>query len=126
MMDKNDIAALELALTQSLAEPGRAEQVQLMLQEQDRLRVAEFCAYHRQFDTLRLQLWEFPPCWMGDDPDEVLGSDEDYQNGEREAAILLLRMQEFGVSRYHPDPLAAIEAACDKIRKRKRKRRRAH
>ncbi len=130
-MDKNDLAALELAISQTLADPdpGRAEQVKSMLQEEDRVRVGEFCSYSRQMDTLRLRPWDTPPCWLYDDPEEVLASDQNYQHGEREAATLLLRMQEFGVSQYHPDPMQAIEDACSKIQRRgrdkiRRKRRR--
>jgi hypothetical protein len=35
-------------------------------------------------------------------------------HGECEAAVLLLRMAEFGISKYHPDPLVAIAAASNK------------
>lgn len=129
---KNDIAALELALAQTLAEPDRVEQITSKLQDEDRMSVAEFCAYHRQCNTLNLEPWESPPCWI-DDPDEVLA--ETYRSwgdaeNERPAAILLQKMLALGISKYHPDPLAAIEAArppmkgriCERDGRKRRRR----
>src|SRR5262245_7970441 len=117
-MDKNDLAALELSISQSLADPESGAQVQSKLQNEDRIRVGEFCSYFRQMETLQLLPWQFPPCWIDDDPEQILSSDQNYQYGEREAALLLLRMKEFGVSKWHPDPLAAVGDACDKTNRR--------
>lgn len=121
-MDKNDLAALELALEQSLADPYRAEQVNQMLQERDRIEVAKFCSYSRQCNTLKLHPWQWPPSWLDADPDEVLATTSSQREAEREAAALLLRMREFGISKWHPDPRSAIDAACEKIRRRNRRR----
>src|SRR5262245_20544048 len=117
-MDKNDLEALELAITQSLADPESAAQVQAKLQDEDRIRVGEQCSYFRQMDSLQLLPWQFPPCWIDDDPEKMVSSAENFQYGEREAAILLLRMREFGVSKWHPDPYEAVGDACDKINRR--------
>jgi hypothetical protein len=108
-----DTDALELAIAHTLAEPdlGRVEQVKTMLEERDRMEVGRFCAYQRQHKMLHLQPWESPPCWIND-PDEVLAADRaDDHKRERAAAILLKKMLALGISQYHPDPLAAIEAA---------------
>jgi hypothetical protein len=109
-LTKTDIAALELAIKQTLAEPDplRVEQVKSMLQDRDRITVGEFCSYHRQCDALALKPWEYPPCWIND-PDEVLGVSR--YPPDPQAATLLKQMLAAGVSRYHPDPVAAIEAA---------------
>jgi hypothetical protein len=59
---------------------------------------AEDCQIH----ALHLKPWEEPPCAADEDgPDER----------DKEAQRLLRQMLAFGVSRWHPDPLAAIEAA---------------
>jgi hypothetical protein len=111
-----DFAALELALKQTLAEQGRVEQVQSMLQERDRMEVAQFCAYHRQCETLHLGATQTPPCWIGD-PDAVLAGNYagwGDADSERPAARLLKQMLNLGISKYHPDPLAAIKAAARK------------
>jgi hypothetical protein len=103
-MRKTDRAALELALQQTLAEKdqSRVEQVRSMLEGRTRLYVSQFCSFHRQIEALRLRPWELPPC-LGDCD---VGSGRDEQ-----AWRLLRRMQKAGVSRWHPDPIAAVEAA---------------
>jgi len=108
---KTDIAALELALAQTLAEPDRVEQITSKLQDEDRMSVAEFCAYHRQCDTLNLDS-EVPPCWI-DDPDAALkGPNEgSWCWGAHQAARLVKQMTALGISKFDPDPVAAIEAA---------------
>ena len=66
---------------------------------EDAGRFAASCA---QSKSLRLKPWQEPPC----------AADEDDPNERDKAAQKLLReMLAAGVSRYHPDPLAAIEAA---------------
>jgi hypothetical protein len=104
-----DKAALELAI--DLARKGdRASQQQIdaMLKERPWQDVAEFAAYGCQCDALRLKPWQPPPCWAEiDDQDNEAGP----ISGHRAAAELLRRMQALGISRWHPDPLAAIEAA---------------
>jgi hypothetical protein len=62
--------------------------------------VAEFCAYSEQMANLHLKPWQEPP--MHVDPDNP-------KAGEAEAAALLRRMLQAGISRWHPDPLAALE-----------------
>lgn len=104
-MNKRDYAALELALEQTLAETdaGRVEQVRDMLADPSRTRfeVMRFCVYHRQMLTLRLKPWDAPPCCA-----ERASGD----NGSA-AMRLLERMRKARVSKWHPDPLAAIAAA---------------
>ena len=103
-MRKIDRAALELALQQTLAEKdqSRVEQVQSMLKGRTRLEVSQFCSFHRQIEALRLHPWEMPPC-LGD-LDNGSGRDE-------RAWALLGRMRKAGVSRWHPDPMSALEKA---------------
>jgi hypothetical protein len=57
---------------------------------------------------LHLKPWQPPPCWAEfDDEDNKAGP----ISGRRAAAELLQRMLALGIGRWHPDPLAAIEAA---------------
>jgi hypothetical protein len=95
-MNKNDRDALALAVSRQRARKGRVEQIENLLVE-DPEHAATFAAYSCQCAALDLKPWERPPC-HADERD----SDE--------AARLLRQMLALGISRYHPDPLAAIAA----------------
>ncbi len=103
-MDTKDLEALQLALKLTLEEQddGRVEQVRSMLADRSRswFDTASFCAYHQQIKALQLEPWDDPP--MCAEPDTYPHT--------QEAGQLLGRMLRAGVSRYHPDPLAALEA----------------
>jgi hypothetical protein len=101
---KHDRAALKLALEQTLAEKDQARvaQVRRMLEGRTRLEVSQFCSFHRQIDALGLHPWELPPC---------LGDMENPNGRDERAWTLLQRMRKAGISRWHPNPLAACEAA---------------
>jgi hypothetical protein len=60
-------------------------------------------ARSRQCRALNLKPWETPPCHVND-PDNPVRE-------ERKAARLQQRMLRAGVSKWHPDPLAAIAEA---------------
>ena len=72
-------------------------------------RVATFCASCAQSRSLRLPPWQPAPCNIGNI--EAALADTDEVSGYRAAALLCQRMQRCGVSRWHPDPVAACEAA---------------
>jgi hypothetical protein len=94
-----DREALQLAMVQARQGPdGRADQLDRMLERRPWFEVARFAAAHCQCRALRLLPWQLPPVWVGvgDDP---------------QAEKLWERMQRAGISRYHPDPLAALEKA---------------
>ena len=114
-IEKNDLDALELAIEQTLAvdDAGRREQVDSMLEE-DWWHGATFASYHRQCENLHLKVWESPPCCF--DEDNIDADADDIRGGEP-ALQLLQEMLDLGISRWHPDPLAAIEAAQRKLRK---------
>jgi hypothetical protein len=66
-------------------------------------------AYRAQISALNLKPWEEPPCVVDEnDPNERA----------KDAQKLLRRMLALGISRWHHDPLAAIEAAEQKRRLR--------
>ena len=108
-----DIEALEACIEQTKAESAtRQLQIESMLANEPWGQVAEFCAYCAQSESLRLRVWESPPCWVCEtDPDTA-----DDHCGEASARELLRKMRAAGISRYHPDPMRALAA-----RKRKRK-----
>jgi hypothetical protein len=83
-------------------------QIEEMLQERPWREVGEFAAYSCQCDRLGLRPWQAPPCMM-DGPDVSVTGDD--VRGYRDAAHLLGRLLELGLSRWEPDPLAAIAAA---------------
>jgi len=98
-----DREALQLAIDLTLAEPDedRVAQVRKMLAEREWDEVARFCAYHGQFDALNLLPWQNTPSEV-DDPDEDMATPQHK---------MARRMMALGISKYHPDPIAAIQAA---------------
>jgi hypothetical protein len=102
-MTQVDYAALVLALEQTCqVEPDRRAQITQKLQSEGWQATAEFCASLRQSEALQLRPWQQPPCDV--DP-------ESSASDEAEAVELLQRMLAAGVSRWHPDPLAALAQA---------------
>jgi|SRR6266851_579011 len=106
-----DRAALELVIEVTRREsPARRQQIDDFLSSPMWIRpwfdVATFCASCAQSRALNSPPWQPPPCNIGniaaalDDPDE--------QRGYRAAALLRQRMERCGVSRWHPNPVAAI------------------
>ena len=100
-MTPTDRAALTLALEQARRDRGRAEQLDDMLTERSWIEVATFAASCCQIASLCLKPWETPPCHV-----EVDGTEPE----SRAARELLREMLARGVSRWHPDPVRAIEA----------------
>jgi len=101
-----DRAALTQALAMCRAEgEGRAWQIDEKLKDEPWESVARFAASCCQSRTLKLQPWDTPPCGVSEDDDGESNAD---------AVKLLRKMLAAGVSRFHPDPLAAIEAAKPK------------
>jgi hypothetical protein len=105
-----DRAALELALeTARKLSPADRQQIDTMLKERSWREVAVFASHSAQEHSLRLQPWEcWPPCKV-----EVGDTDEPglEHRSIRKSAALLRRMLALGISRWHPDPVGAIEAA---------------
>jgi len=96
-----DREALTLALQKCRAEsPERDRQIDDMLIDRPWQEVCEFASYSCQMTHLKLRPWQCPPCWV--EPDD---------RKHPQAAKLLREMTALGISRFHPDPLAAIAAA---------------
>src|SRR5262245_58029744 len=104
-MIKLDREAMQLAIDTLLAdasEPGRQQQIRDKLAHPRQWGTWEetgsFAAFVCQVQSLGLRPWERPPCAS----DGV---------GEERHAKLYRQLKAAGVSIYHPDPAAALEAA---------------
>ena len=106
-LDAVDRDALERAMQIAQRDPLRKEQLQSKLEDEEWTETATFAAYSCQIESLSLKPWQSPPCQIDEDADEP-------DNAEREPDTvgrkLLRQMLRAGVSRYDPDPLAAL--AC--------------
>lgn len=109
-IEPDDDAALELALNNVIRNPDNPQfrQVKEKLKREPRDKVAMFAAYSEQMDNLNLKPWQNPPMWI-DDHDAVIALGKDAT--DYVAARTLRRMLRRGISRFHPNPLAALEAA---------------
>lgn len=105
-MTKADRDALKACMDLAMREPSCAEQLRDQLK--DGLpweEVSRFACDCVQSEALHLKPWEESPCVVDeDDPEER----------DKQAQHLLRQMLAAGVSRYDPDPLAALEAAAVK------------
>ena len=98
--------AIETARKQSAADQ---QQIDDKLTREPWFAAAVFAAHECQERALRLKPWQcWPPCAVGVDDVDTPGFEH---RGVRSSAALLRRMLALGISRWHPDPLAAIEAA---------------
>ena len=105
--DAVDREALNRALQLTLAEDehGRAEQLPSMRPNDGWWYAASFCASHRQYAALNLKPWQSPPCNVDED---------NPRERDHNAVRVLKRMLAHCVSRWDPDPVAAIEATRTK------------
>jgi|GEM_PF-1692666 hypothetical protein len=102
-MNKHDRDALTRALAMCRTEsPGRARQIDCMLLEkQPWEQVAKFAAHVCQTKSLHLMPWQDPPMY----------GNVDLSWRDSQAEKLLQKMLALGISKFEPDPLAAIVAA---------------
>jgi hypothetical protein len=98
--EPRDLDALQRAMVQ-VRKHGKTRRAQIdeKLLDEPWCDVAEFAAYVCQTRALNLKPWESPPM-HGD----VAGA-------PATAAELLRKMLDAGISRYEPDPMAALEGA---------------
>ena len=112
---KIDREALERALkiVQNRPEredPGRREQVELLLREQGWFTAANFAVYCCQMELVRPRLWQPTPADITD-IEGTLAKGDDGLGGSYRAALLLKRMLAAGLSRYEPRPVEALAEA---------------
>jgi hypothetical protein len=107
-MDQRDLDAMRLAVAEVLRlEPTWGATVAGMLEAQPFAEVGAWAAGVCQVQNLKLRAWECPPCDTAnvENPRDVYGS-------RPSEVALLRRMLTNRISRFHPDPLAAIERAA--------------
>jgi hypothetical protein len=90
-------------------DPATREQIEHKLATELWRGAAEFAAYSCQCDALHLQPWQSPPVWI-DDLVADIQAGNDGVGGQYAAAVLLRRLLDAGLSRYEPDPIAALKA----------------
>jgi hypothetical protein len=109
-MNVRDRAAMRRAIeTARNEDQGRRDQIDTFLRTRPFEEVGRFASYHCQTRALGLAPWQRPPCLIGD-PEAVLRAADDL-SGKHNAARLLLQMRKLHISKFHPDPMAAIDAA---------------
>jgi len=111
--DWNGPLAIERARAQ---DSSPAQQIDRMLADTDRTEVGMFAAACCQRRALRLKPWQIPPCRIRDPDHPDRSRDWRYReiDGRYDAGRLLRQMYDLGISRWHPDPLAAIEEKLEK------------
>ena len=104
-LDDADRDALERAMEIARRDPGRAEQLRAMLEDDEWVEVAEFFSYSLQIQSLSLKPWQSPPCHIDENADAPDDADCEPNTVGRK---LLRQMLRAGISRFDPDPLAAL------------------
>jgi hypothetical protein len=111
-MEPHDLAAMKRAITLERARGARERQaIDDRLREQSWHEVGQFASWCCQDRAMRLRPYDCPPCRIkSTDPND---SSDDW--GWRPSEIALLRkLLDAGISRYHPDPIGALEEAKNK------------
>lgn len=95
-----DRNALQRCLDAAMRDPLRAEQLNSKLDDGEHwFDVADFACYCVQGDALQLDPWQEPPS---------VEDETDPNPDDKDAQALLKQMLAAGLSRYEPDPLAAL------------------
>src|SRR5215471_288892 len=102
MIDTTDQDALRRAMTIAMQDPAKAEQLKSKLQHEPWHEVAAFAAYSCQVDALHLPPYEDPPALADED-------DRYPQRASVNGQKVLKRLLAAGLSRYEPDPMAALK-----------------
>jgi hypothetical protein len=99
--------AIERARAQ---DAGLAQQIDKVSADKHWVEAAMFAAACCQRQALRLKPWQIPPCRIRDPDRPDRSRDRRYGeiDGRYDAARLLRQMYDLGISRWHPDALAAI------------------
>src|SRR5262245_6861821 len=110
-LSRIDREALTRALKMARAESRQErEHIDRVLAEQGWQWAAQTAAYHCQDSRLHLQPWQPTPCWIRDLEGD-LAAGNDGIGGRYAAALLTQRLLRAGLSRFEPDPVAALAQA---------------
>jgi hypothetical protein len=113
MIGDIDRKAFELAIAAARNEDqGRRDQIDDFLRTRPFEEVGRFASYHCQMRSLHLPPWMYPPALIDITAvGEILAAGDNDMHGRFVAAKLVQRLLDLGVSKFHPDPMAAIDAA---------------
>jgi len=107
-----DRDALErcIEVMRNSAEPADRLQIEDMLAKDGWQKAADQAVCHCQMTSLRLRPWQQPPCWIHPrDIGSIIARGDDGVIGDYGAAKLLQKMLRNGLSRFEPDPVAALK-----------------
>ena len=104
-----DREAMARAIEILRREPARDNQLDYKLKHESFEAVGGFAAYSCQCNALSLKPWQVAPASVASAADIAAWSGGDDIHGWRAAALLALRLQSVGLSKYEPDPLSALE-----------------
>jgi hypothetical protein len=106
-LSETDKAALELAIV--IGRTLRPDLIDRYLAEKPWLKAAIDASHICQQTKLNLRPWEcWPPCAVAVGETDAPGLEH---RGISKSAALLRKMLSLGISRWHPDPIAALAAA---------------
>jgi hypothetical protein len=111
LLTETDIEALTRSIELAQAESAATrQQIDDMIREWGWERASKFAAYCCQDRALRLRPWMVPPCWLSIDAavQAALATPPPDLGGCRAAGQLVERLLSAGLSRYEPDPEAAL------------------
>jgi hypothetical protein len=113
-LSRIDRQAMARAIEQMRRRGGEdARQIEDMLARRPWHEVGSFASYSCQDKALQLKPWQTPPCWLRTDADVRAAAAAPLPDlgGQRAAATLVRQLLSYGLSRYEPDPIRAIERA---------------
>jgi hypothetical protein len=110
-MSQCDSDALRRALVAARSRGEAQKQIDSMLCDRDWETVAEFASYSVQRDALRLKPWQLAPCEVDIGDIDTPGYEH---RGAAPAAELLQQLLAAGLSRWEPDPVAALDEEADR------------
>jgi hypothetical protein len=109
-MRRIDKAAMQRAIEMLRGRGGEdRRQIEEMLSERGFAEAGPFAAYSLQCSRLALKPWMAPPCHAHEEV-ELTDCDDSYGNRRAEVE-LLRRLLAAGLSRWEPDPVAALKKA---------------
>jgi hypothetical protein len=106
--------SLAIEMMRHSGEAVWASNIDNMLQSHGLIEAGQYAAHAMQFRSLRSRPWLTLPCDLSDaDVESILAAGDDGRDlcGEYAAAVLARRLLHYGISKWHPDPRAALRDA---------------
>jgi hypothetical protein len=104
-MERHDLEAMRRAIATLRTDPELGDTVEALLRDQGEQAAGTFAVGVLQVRSLRLKAWQCPPC------DSTNKHPSNHYGCRPNEVALLRRMLALGISRFEPDPIAALAAA---------------